>query len=311
MKKKQPFGADLKEKLQASARDRVHKFLLADNTVRGAFINGTRMVNEMRANFGYGILETLISGHAYLAAGLLSANLKGNDRVALDINCSGPVKGLSVEVNSFGEVRGYLKNYPIPLDKPLEDFDMSKFFGNGLIKITKYLEDLKQPYTGQTILQYGNIAEDLAYYFFTSEQTPTVFNLSVQFDNDGNVTGAGGLFLQAMPGASEATLEQLENIISKLESPGALMAENQEPGEIIETSFKELGPKVLDSYRIEFFCRCSDKTIGNYIQMLPVEDLAEIAQNGPFPVVTTCHNCNTEYHFSKEDIQIMAGRRFN
>ncbi len=311
MIKKQLFGKTLKEQLKASARDRVHSFLLADQTIRGAFINGTRMVNEMRSNFGYGFLETFVAGQAYLAAGLLSANLKGNDRISIEINCSGPIKGLSVEVNAFGEVRGYLKNSVIPIEKPLENFDLSPFYGNGLIKITKYLEDLKQPYTGQTILQHGNLAEDLSYYFFTSEQTPTVFNVSLQFDNDGNVTGAGGLFLQVMPGASEESLTELEEMIKKLDSPGALMSKKEDPAKIITSTFEGLTPQILDDYRVEFFCRCSSKTIGNYIMMLPVEDLTDMAQNGPFPVVTTCHNCNTTYEYSKEDIQFILDGRLN
>lgn len=311
MIKKKLFGETLKEQLKASASDRVYNFLLADQTIRGAFINGTRMVNEMRSNFDYGLLETFVAGQAYLAAGLMSANLKGNDRISLEINCSGPIKGLSVEANAFGEVRGYLKNARIPIEKPLENFDLSPFYGNGLLKITKYLEDLKQPYTGQTILQHGNLAEDLSYYFFTSEQTPTVFNLSMQFDNEGEVTGAGGLFLQIMPGASEKSLTELEEMIGKLSSPGALMAKNEDPNEIISTTFKGLTPQIIGNYRTEFFCRCSSKTIGGYIQMLPIEELTDLAQNGPFPVVTTCHNCNTMYEFSKEDIQFIVNGRLN
>lgn len=311
MIKKQLYGKTLKEQLKASARDRVHKFFLADQTIRGAFINGSRMVNEMRSNFGYGILETFVAGQAYLAAGLLSANLKGNDRLSLEVNCSGPIKGLSVEVNAFGEVRGYLKNQVIPIDKPLENFDLSPFYGNGLLKITKYLEDLKQPYTGQTILQHGNLAEDLSYYFFTSEQTPTVFNVSLQFDKDGNVTGAGGLFLQIMPGASEESLAELEGMVKRMDSPGAMMANEEEAEKIILSAFEGLAPQILDNYRVEFFCRCTDKTIRNYIKMLPVEDLKEISDNGPFPVVTTCHNCNTRYEFSKEEIESMLVERLN
>ena len=72
------------------------------------------MVNEMRANHELGILETLVLGHAYIAAGLMSASLKGNDRLSLQVDCSGPIKGLVAETNAFGEVRGYLKQVPHP-----------------------------------------------------------------------------------------------------------------------------------------------------------------------------------------------------
>jgi molecular chaperone Hsp33 len=121
MIKKNIGGESLKERLLASAKDRLYNFLLADGAIRGAILNGTRMINEMRANHELGILETLVLGRAYLAAGLISANLKGADSTSLKIECSGPIRGLSVEANAFGEVRGFLKNVPIPIDKPMQD----------------------------------------------------------------------------------------------------------------------------------------------------------------------------------------------
>ena len=118
MQKKQPYGDTLKDKLLASAKDRLHKFLLADGAIRGAIMNGTRMVNEMRTNHELGILETLVLGRAYLGAGLMAADLKSDDRISIKFDCSGPIKGLVVEANAFGEVRGFLKQVPIPLNKP-------------------------------------------------------------------------------------------------------------------------------------------------------------------------------------------------
>jgi len=199
MQKKKPYGDTLKEKLLASAKDRLHKFMLAEGAIRGAIMNGTRMVNEMRTNHELGILETLVLGRAYLGAVLMAADLKSDDRISIKFDCSGPIKGLVVEANAFGEVRGFLKQVPIPLDKPMESFSLSPLFGAGFLSVTKYLEDAKQPFTGQVMLEYGNIAKDLANYYLTSEQVPTAFNLSIKFDTQGRVTGAGGLFLQALP----------------------------------------------------------------------------------------------------------------
>ena len=190
MQKKKPYGDTLKEKLLASAKDRLHKFLLADGAVRGAIMNGTRMVNEMRANHELGILETLVLGRAYLGVVLMAADLKSNDRISVKFDCSGPIKGLVVEANAFGEVRGFLKQVPIPIDKPMESFDLSPFFRAGFLSVTKYLEDAKQPFTGQVMLKYGNIAQDLANYYLTSEQVPTAFNLSIKFDTEGQVTSS-------------------------------------------------------------------------------------------------------------------------
>ncbi|MEJ2169893.1 MAG: Hsp33 family molecular chaperone HslO, partial [Desulfobacterales bacterium] len=133
MDKKQPYGDTLREKLLASAKDRLHKFLLADGAIRGAIMNGTRMVNEMRANHGLGILETLVLGRAYLGVGLMAADLKGNDRISIKFDCSGPIKGLVAEANAFGEVRGFLNQVPIPIDNPMESFSLSPFFGAGFL----------------------------------------------------------------------------------------------------------------------------------------------------------------------------------
>jgi molecular chaperone Hsp33 len=148
-------------------------------------MNGTRMINEMRANHDLGILETLVLGRAYLGIGLMSAGLKGNDRLGLRIDCSGSIRGLAVEANAFGEVRGFLKNPSIPLAQPLKSFDLSPFFGAGLLTVTRYLQAAKHPFTGQVELRYGNLAQDLAYYHLTSEQIPSAFNLSIKFDRAG------------------------------------------------------------------------------------------------------------------------------
>ncbi|MGD9350504.1 MAG: Hsp33 family molecular chaperone HslO, partial [Desulfobacterales bacterium] len=104
MIKKQLSAESLKERLIASAKDRLYNFLLADGVIRGAVLHGTHMVNEMRANHELGILETLVLGRAYLGVALMSANIKGIESVSLKIECSGPIKGLTVEANTFGEV---------------------------------------------------------------------------------------------------------------------------------------------------------------------------------------------------------------
>lgn len=300
MIKKSPYGSTLKEQLRANALDRLHNFTLADGRIRGVMIHATRMVNEMRANHDLGILETLALGHAYMATALMSANLKGKDRIQLKIECSGPIKGIYTEANAFGEVRGYLSQNPIPVDGPVDSFTLSPFFGAGFLTVTKHLEAARQPFNGQIMLEYGNIAQDIANYYITSEQTPTAFSLSVQFDSEGNVIGAGGLFLQAFPDATPEDIERLETEVAAIPSLGQQFADGVEAEHLIQTVFSDLGPKLLDSHRVEFFCRCSLEQMAAYLVGLPVEDLAEIAENGPFPVQITCHNCNSVYDFSKE-----------
>ena len=310
MEKKKIFGDSLKEQLLASARDRFHNFLMADGAIRGVIMNGTRMVNEMRANHELGILETLVLGRAYLGAGLMSADLKGNDRVSIKIDCSGPIKGLVVEANAFGEVRGYLKNVPIPLEKPMTDFNLSPFFGAGFLSVTRHLERAKQPFTGQVILKYGNIAEDLAYYYFTSEQVPTAFNLSIKFDTDGNVTGAGGLLLQAMPETDAQIAGDLEERVADLPSLGIVFGDANDPEAFVTRNFENYAPQFLANRRIEFMCHCNEERLRSLLLMLPIDELKDIRENGPFPLEMHCHFCNTIYPFSRPEIERIYGKRF-
>ena len=303
MIKKKPYGKTLKDQLKAGAKDRLYNFLLADGAIRGVIMHGTRMVNEMRANHELGILETLVLGRAYLGAGLMSADLKSVDRISMKIDCSGPIKGLVVEANAFGEVRGYLKQLPIPIDKPMENYDLSPFFGAGFLEVTKHLEDAKQPFTGKIALEYGNIALDLANYYLKSEQIPTAFNLSIKFDRQGRVAGAGGLFLQAMPDAGDDLVADMEQRVSHLPSLGEKFAENQDSESLVQEVFKNHSPRFLANRRIEFMCHCNKKRLQQYLGMLPRDDIREIRKNGPFLLELRCHLCNTAYEFSKTDIQ--------
>ena len=310
MKKKQPYGATLKDQYRAGAKDRLYNFVLADDTVRGAVLHGTRMINEMRANHELGILETLVLGRVYLGAGLMSAGLKGDDRLNIKIECSGPVMGLAVETNAFGEVRGYLKNVPIPIEEPMNDFNLSPFFGAGMLSVTKYLEKAKNPFTGQVILKYGNVAKDLAYYYLTSEQIPTAFNLSIKFDTEGKVTGAGGLMLQALPGADNGIIENLESVMVNMASPAEAFSHDQEPVNLIKDTFESFAPRFLADKRIEFMCHCNKDRLRNVLTMLPIGDLKDIRDNGPFPLEMRCHYCNTIHRFNATEIQEIYGRRY-
>ncbi len=305
MIKKDIFEGSIKDQLRASAQDRLYRFMMADGMIRGGIVKSTRMVNEMRANHQLGVVETLILGQAYIAAALLTASLKGKDRVSINIQCSGPLKGLDVESNVFGEVRGFLKNPIFSQEVNQETKTLSPFFGAGFLTVTKYLEDLKQPYSGQVVLEYGSIAEDLANYFLTSEQTPTAFNLSVHFNDRGDVIGAGGLFLQAMPGADEGVLDDAQAMLQDISSLGEAFADAVEPEAIVKEQFHSLMPVFMGNHRVEFFCRCTEEVMRGHLASLPQDDLAEILENGPFPVELRCHNCNTVYSFTKSDIENM------
>ncbi len=306
MIKKDIFNKDVKEQFKASAKDKIYRFIMADRMIRGAIVHSTRMVNEMRANHDLGPLETLVLGQAYIAVSLLCSTLKAKkDKVSMNIQCSGPVKGLDVESNVFGEVRGYLKTQQIKIKNPAKIKYLSTLYGAGFLTVTKYLEDIPTPYSGQVALEHGSIAEDLANYFLISEQIPTGFKLSVFFNDKEEVKGAGEIFLQALPGADTSKVIEAEKMIQRIDSLGELFAKGRSPEEIVHKEFSNLEPKFLSNSRIEFFCRCSKERMEGYLRNLQNEEKEDMMKNGPFPVEVRCHHCNSVYKFTKNDLQAL------
>ncbi|MCD4719360.1 MAG: Hsp33 family molecular chaperone HslO, partial [Desulfobacula sp.] len=150
----------------------------------------------------------------------------------------------------------------------------------------------------------------LANYFLISEQIPTGFKLSVFFNNKEEVKGAGGIFLQALPGADASKVIEAEKMIQSIDSLGEVFAKGRSPEEIIHKEFSNLEPKFLSNSRVEFFCRCSKQRMEGYLRNLQTEEKKDMMGKGPFPVEVRCHHCNSVYRFSKDDLQALKKRKY-
>jgi molecular chaperone Hsp33 len=223
----------------------------------------------------------------------------------MNIQCSGPVKGLDVESNVFGEVRGCLKTQHIEVKNSENIKYLSTLYGAGFLTVTKYLENAPTPYSGQVSLEHGSIAEDLANYFLISEQIPTGFKLSVFFDDKEAVKGAGGIFLQALPGADPKKVIEAEKMIQGIGSLGELFAKGSLPETIIHEAFSTLNPQFLSNSRVEFFCRCSKDRMQGYLKNLPPKEKKDMIKNGPFPIKVRCHHCNSVYSFHEDELRAL------
>ena len=289
-------------RLRAHRRDQLYQFLLDSGRMRGAVLHATRMVGEMRANHDLGPLETLVLGQAYVAAGMMCVNLKSPESITIKVDCSGPIGGLTAEGNAHGEVRGYLSRSPIPVPADAGVPRLSDLFGTGpgTLAVTKRLRDGTRPFTGVVEMRYGSLAEDLASYFATSEQTPSALNLSVSFDDAGHVTGAGGIFIQALPGARDTTVREVERLLRDAPALGAAFAGGEQPPDLLERVFGAHQPVILARRRVLFMCHCSAARFRHHLAALPRTELQDILEHGPLPVVTTCLFCNTTYRFGRE-----------
>lgn len=277
-------------------------YTLGDGKFRLTAIQCTSMVNQVKANFNLGFLETWVLGQAYVAGGLLSGEIKGNDRLILSIQCGGPIKGFNVEAWACGAVRGSLNTNPIILEKPLDSTDLDELYGPGFISITKILEGSKEPFKGDVMMEYGDLAKDLALYYQQSEQKPTVFNLSLKFDKEGKVIGAGGLFIQVLPGCPEEDLSLMEEAITKLPYVGQSISEGVDMKEYVASVFASFKPEFLEKSFVGFSCPCTKEHFLSHIQHLPQDEKKAILEEEKMPLEVSCINCGTTYSFTKEEI---------
>ncbi|MBB6481918.1 Hsp33 family molecular chaperone HslO [Spirochaeta isovalerica] len=300
MVKRKIENPDFLENSGNREQDKLTSFLLGGGKMRAVLCNGSLMINQMRANHQLQIAETLILGRNYLAASLLSANLKEEDVIKIQVSCSGPLGGLNVEADHNHNVRGYLFNNPINAPDP-GSMALSDYFGAGVLSFTRLNRMTNKPFTGQIEIQYGNTARDLAYYFTASEQLATAFKLDVSFSDDGNVKGAGGLLIQALPGTDDELLLEAEKTILDLPSLGQWFADDKTSESFISERLASLEPQILASSDTEFFCPCSKERIRVHISALPDTDKQDIISKNDFPIKSLCHNCGTSYLFSREE----------
>ena len=164
MIKAQINDKELVEHIESLPKDEMAVFVMADGRVRGALFHGTRFVNQMRAQHNLGILETMILGQASLCGALLIPTMKGKEHMGWRYEVDGPAAGFSVEADSSGYVRGYLFNEHIPVEKPLENWNLAPFLGNGTMTMTTAREGDKVPSSSSVEILYKNITKDLAWY---------------------------------------------------------------------------------------------------------------------------------------------------
>ncbi len=306
MIKKRIEDEKLLEHLKNIEMDHKEIYLLADESIRLSIVNATEMVNQVKANFSLGLLESYILSQGYIAGSLLSSTVKGNDRVLLQLECGGPVKGMSIESWASGAVRGYLATKSIALEKPLESLDTSFLYGPGFLSVTKILEGSKTPFTGQVMMEYGNLAKDLAMYFTQSEQTPSLFYIDLSYDERGNIDGAGGIFIQALPSADEKTLEEINSM--SFAPLAKAIRDREKLGTYIEREFSRFSARLIKKSLVGFSCPCSKEGFLPYIKSM-MEKNEEEFLSSTFPLTVECINCASTYSYTKDEVLSLRGSK--
>ena len=262
----------------------------------------TNLVEEAREHHGTSPVATAALGRLLTGGVMMGSMMKNDtDMLTIQIQCSGQIEGLTVTADSKGNVKGYAFNPDVMLPAKNGKLDVGGALGQGVMTIIKDM-GLKEPYSGQTILQTGEIAEDLTYYFATSEQVPSSVGLGVLMNKDNTVRQAGGFIVQVMPFAEEETIAKLEENVQKIQSVTTLLEQGHTPESLLEQVLDGFDIEINDTIPTEFYCNCSKSRVERALISIGRKELNELIQEGK-DVELNCHFCNQNYVFSVEELK--------
>ena len=286
--------------------DYIVRATAANSQIRAFAITSRELVEEARTRHNTSPVMTAALGRLLSGGAMMGAMMKGEkDLLTLQIKCGGPAKGLTVTADAKGSVKGYVEVPDVMLPPNSQGkLDVGGALDLGILNVIKDM-GMKEPYVGQVALQTGEIAEDLTYYFATSEQIPSAVGLGVLMNKDNTVKQAGGFILQLLPFTSEEIIGKLEEKIKTIDSVTEMLEKGYTPERILEEILGDLGLEITDTMPAEFSCNCSKERITKALISIGKKDLQEMIDDGK-PIEVNCHFCNTNYTFSIDELKEIA-----
>lgn len=276
--------------------DYIIRGMAADNQVRFFACSSTETVEKARITHNTSPVVTNALGRLLTGGALMGAMCKNEtDKLTIRIQCQGPVKGLLVTADSKGNVKGYVSETDVMLPAK----DVAKAIDLGVMSVIKDI-GLKEPYVGQTHLVSSEIAEDLTYYFVTSEQIPSSVALGVLLDENAGVSVAGGFIIQLMPFADESVIDYLEKRLKDI-SFTKMLEKGMSVKEIMESLFEEYDVSITDTLPMAYVCDCSKERVEKAVISLGKKELASMIEDNK-PIEVVCDFCRTKYIFSTDEL---------
>ena len=288
--------------------DYIVRATAANSQIRAFAVTSRDLVEEARSRHNLSPVATAALGRLLTAGSMMGSMMKSEkDLLTLQIKCSGPIGGLTVTADAKANVKGYVVNPDVMLP-PSEKgkLDVGKALDLGVMNVIKDM-GLKEPYVGQTHLVSGEIAEDLTYYYATSEQVPSSVALGVLMNKDNTVKRAGGFIIQLMPFADEEVIDKLEKKIGEITSITLLLDQDMTPEMILDYVLGDFGVEILDKVPTKFDCNCSKERVEKAVVSIGKKEIQEMINDGE-SIEVNCHFCNTHYNFSIEELKDIIKR---
>ncbi len=288
--------------------DYIIRATAANDQIRAFAAVTTEMVETAREHHNTSPVATAALGRLLTAGAMMGSMMKGEkDVLTLQIKAGGPLQGITVTADSQGNVKGYVGNPDVCIPANFKGkLDVAGAVGPGFLTVIKDM-GLKEPYSGQVMLQTCEIAEDLTYYFATSEQVPSAVGLGVLMNKNNTVRQAGGFIVQLMPFAEEEVISRLEQNVQKINSVTNLLEEGHTPESLLEKVLEGFDMQINEKMDTRFHCNCSKERVAKALISIGRKELNEMIQEGK-PIEMNCHFCNTNYNFTVEELKEILRR---
>lgn len=282
--------------------DYIVRATAANTQIRAFAASTTDLVEKARVQHNTSPIATAALGRLLTGGVMMGSMMKNQtDILTLQVQCGGPIGGLTVTADSQGNVKGYVNNPDVLLPPKNGKLDVGGALGPGFLNVIKDM-GLKEPYSGQTVLQTGEIAEDLTYYFATSEQVPSSVGLGVLMNKDNTVKCAGGFIVQVMPFIEDEVLSRLEENIQKIQSVTAMLDNGHTPQDMLNQVLEGLDVEIVDTLSAKFYCNCSKERIEKAIISIGKKDIQSMIDDGE-AIEVKCHFCNTAYRYTVDELK--------
>lgn len=284
--------------------DKIIRCITSDGGIMAIAVDASDIVFTAKKIHNLSPVATAALGRLMCAGSIMGDLLKQKGATMnLRLAGDGPLGVVMAVADSNGNVRGYVGNNMCP----------TTYYNNGKINVAEavgksgvlnVMRDYGngEPYVGQVPIVSGEIAEDIANYYATSEQIPTVCSLGVLLDKaDKEVMLAGGLLIQLLPGADEETISKLEKNAEALEPMTTMLAKGMSVEEICRKALEGFEVEVLDENKVNYVCTCSKERVENALSSLTENELKSIIEEDG-KAEAGCHFCNKKYVFTKEEL---------
>lgn len=284
-------------------KDYIVRATAADHQLRAFAVTSKDIVEKAREIHNTSPVATAAIGRFLTAASMMGSMMKGEkDVLTLQIECGGPIGGITVTADSNADVKGYVNNPNVILPPNAQGkLDVSGALGPGFLNVIKDI-GLREPYNGQTHLVSGEIAEDLTYYFATSEQVPSSVGLGVLMDKDNHVRQAGGFIIQVMPDTDDEVIDKLEARLGEVHSVTEMLDKGMTPEDILNYVLEGMDVEILETVPTQYKCDCSFERVSKVIASLGKKELQEMIDDGK-PVEVNCQFCGSHYKFDTEQLK--------